>query len=496
MKRRSSGGSIAATLVILAGVALAFGFLVGIVTFGRTRNLLPRNVYIGAVNVGGLTIDQAITRTVSALNEPVILRFKNQVVPMEPEKIDFVVNDAVARVALQQLIAKQQPVAMFPGWLGEQVSGRQPTRTQLDVPFNYSEFKLSTFIAGVSQQISKAIVPATTANGALVAAQDGLALDASETARLVLRALESPNDRLVDLPVDILPADGHSIKALSLVLAATLKSFDDTPGNVSAVYLKDLQTGEEVAINADLSFSSGGWLRLAVALEATRSVDPASRSALQSQLTGALISGSDSAANELLRAIGVGSIETGINQTNAVLHKLGLLSTFISAPWGAAADPVTFMTPGNARSEVAGVRLSPQAQATPSEIGLILETIDQCARSGSGALAVVFTNNIARQQCEALLSTVSQNPANTLLGAGSGATVLHRQSWTDDTHADAALVRSPGGAYIIVVALHGKSLAWNTSATLFTTLARLTYQYFNDGKTPPAVNPGPLPPPQ
>ena len=496
MKRRASESAVAATVVGVAAAALAVGLIVSLFGFGRTRNLLPRGVYLGEVNVGGLTIDQALTRTVSALNEPIILRYQNQVVPMEPRMVDFSVNDAVARLSLQQLLAKQQGLAAYPAWLNELLGARAPAPTLMNTPFNYSEAKLASFLSILSLQINRPVIAATAVNGALSAPQDGLQLNPAETGDLLLKALGSPTQRVVELPVDVIPSEGRSIKALALLVASQFKTFNDTPGNISAVYVKDLRTGEEVAINADLSFSARGWLRVAVALEAARSLEMSTGSPLVNQLNGALVAGSDEAANELLRAIGNGNAAAGINQTNALLRKLGLTSMFIAAPWGVVSDPVSILTPGNGRSEAAGMRLVPDAQSTPAEIGLLLESIDMCANGGSGPLALVFARKVSKPQCDVLMGALAQNPSNVLLGAGSGSAVIHRQSWSDNTHADAALVRSPNGGYIIVAALHGKALDWGATAVTFNRLARSTFAYFNDGKAPADKTPGTLPPAQ
>jgi hypothetical protein len=58
--------------------------------------------------------------------------------------------------------------------------------------------------------------------------------------------------------------------------------------------------------------------------------------------------------------------------------------------------------------------------------------------------------------------------------------VAHKHGFTGDTHADAALVFSPGGDFVLVVFLYRPEwLEWEESAPLIADIATLTYNYFN-----------------
>jgi hypothetical protein len=116
-----------------------------------------------------------------------------------------------------------------------------------------------------------------------------------------------------------------------------------------------------------------------------------------------------------------------------------------------------------------------------------LETIEQC-RNGVGALPLAFEGAFTPAKCTQILELLSRNKINALIEAGSpGASVAHRQSWNETTHGDAALVRSAGGTYLIVVVLHSDApLNWPDTSLLIADIARLTYALFN-GQVPPAV---------
>jgi hypothetical protein len=139
----------------------------------------------------------------------------------------------------------------------------------------------------------------------------------------------------------------------------------------------------------------------------------------------------------------------------------------------------------------------PLAQTTPTEMGLLLEMLEQC-HNGTGGLPLAFGTNINTAKCDQVLSVIGQNNARILIAAASpGATVFRRQSWDANNHGDAALVRSPGGVYVLAVMLHGNSaLNWGETSLVISDIARAVYGYFNNGQTPPAVPALNTPPPQ
>jgi hypothetical protein len=71
-----------------------------------------------------------------------------------------------------------------------------------------------------------------------------------------------------------------------------------------------------------------------------------------------------------------------------------------------------------------------------------------------------------------------------LLNSGVPATaqMAHRPGGNFDTRGDAALVRSPGGDYILVVFLNtaAQNFDWNTANAIMADLSKATYNYFNN----------------
>jgi hypothetical protein len=118
---------------------------------------------------------------------------------------------------------------------------------------------------------------------------------------------------------------------------------------------------------------------------------------------------------------------------------------------------------------------------------VLLERVYQCQRGG-GALLVVYADQFTPEKCAALLDDLAQNSPTdvpSLLRGGvppqEANAVIHRPGGSDDTRADAALITSPGGDYVLVVFLTapGRELNWNAVNPIFNDLAKAAYNYFN-----------------
>ena len=108
--------------------------LVKYAQFNQSRTLLPSNVAIGEVNVGDLSVSEAVSRTANTLQQPIILRYQNETIPVTPEMLEFSVNPVILRLQLDQLIDQQRGIGRFPAWLMGNIAPQH-----LDLPFLYSD---------------------------------------------------------------------------------------------------------------------------------------------------------------------------------------------------------------------------------------------------------------------------------------------------------------------------------------------------------------------
>lgn len=493
MRRQNLPRTRAASAIGIGAGVLGLLLLLGLWRFYATADQLPQNVYLGDVNVSGLTREQALARVNAILKEPVILRHSGQTFPIIPGNVGFTVNEGVANVSIQLVLDAKRGLARFPAWLAASLRPMPSETQRLPAPINYDTQRLGQSLREVAEQINRS--PRAPAPGA--PGQDGLQLAVGDATELIVKALNSSNQRVVDLPVDVVPADPLRLKALSDVMGKTLAAYmQQNPTHIVGMYLKDLRTGEESGQYADVAFGVPGWLRVFAALEATRATGL--EGALRARASAALVNGDDLAYVELLAAGGGADAARGVSSLNANMKKLGFVNTYLNAPPGQRGQPVSIVTDGNTRAQQLGMRLDADAQSTPAEVALLLETLEQC-RAGGGALLLAYAGQLTRERCDTLLTVLAGNDQNALLGNGTeAAQIYRRQSVSASTHADAALVRAPSGSYVLSVVIHAPNGApsWDSSAALMRDLATSSHVYFNAGAAPapkpaPALPPGP-----
>jgi hypothetical protein len=492
MRRRFLNRTVlenAAVILVLLVVAI---LLANVIAFIASRDRLPPATTLGDVDVSGLTVDEAIRTTIARLQEPVVLRYLDQSESLKPETIGFRVNEPVARLQLEALIAGQQGLDKLPAFILRQ-SGA-PARIPL--PYQYSEPQLRAALNELAARYDREARPPVPdlTTGTVTPRQVGALLNLDEAARAVLAAMSSVASRTVDLPVDVMPLGMTGVRSLEPAVLARLKPFTDQPGNLAGVFIKDLRSGEELAINGDVAFSGAGWLKLALILEAYRARALPIPQALREKLEVVSARGGPAEINEVLRMLGDGDAQLGADRVNATLHKLGLRSTFLAQPFDQAVRPPSMVTPANARGDI-NADPDPNAQSTVADIGVLLEMIEQC-RNGAGGMLLAFDDAFSAAECDDMLTVIAKNAFSGPIEAGSGrAVVFHRQAWDERNHGDAALVRSPKGEYVIAVMLHGQGqLDWAETWPIIGDLARLSYGFFNE-EMPPAPPPPASPPP-
>ena len=492
MKRRVTPGSVIKSVLIIAGAVIAAVLLANIVAFLSSRDMVPDETRMSGVDISSLSITDAINRTSRMLQAPVALRYRDAIIQLPPEQVEFQVSDVVARLQLTKLVDSKRGLDQFPDFVL-----RRRTEISMTAPYQYSEQKLVEFLDKVATEHDQSPIIAQPDINKLTLAsgQNGQALDRADSIALIVSALASSESRFVDLPVDIVPGEKTRLGDLGELIKQRIALYT-SGGNVAGVFVKDISNGEEFGLNADVAFSGQGWLRLALVVEAYRAAGATVDPTLTQQLAAIIASGNAQEPNDLLRSLGQGDSQTGVNQLNATLKRLGLVSTFLAQPYGQPSAPAQFITPGNARLD-ANTAPDPNAQSTPAEVSLLMEMLEQC-RTNTGALPLVFPGVYNSARCDLVLQTLGQNGANILLAAGSaGAPTIHRQSWDAYNHGDVALVRSPGGTYVVAVMLHSASpLSWTETSVVISDIGRAAYGFFNKDQVPPPVAALNAPPPQ
>jgi len=174
------------------------------------------------------------------------------------------------------------------------------------------------------------------------------------------------------------------------------------------------------------------------------------------------------------------------------MKKMGLDNTFLAGFFCSAEFPCPLLqkidTPANQRTDVV---TDPDSfnQTTPSDIGMLLSDIYQCAESGGGALIATFPDKLNTEICKQMITFLASDKIGVLIEAGvpEGTQVAHKHGWISDPSSlviknisDAAIVYTPGGNYVLVIyAYHPVQTVWEPVSALFAQMSQAVYNYYN-----------------
>jgi hypothetical protein len=305
-------------------------------------------------------------------------------------------------------------------------------------------------------------------------------------------ALLSIDGRNVDLVVETKEPSKPTLDLLRGMVEGRIREFDGIVG----VHISDPGAPESMEINSEISFSGMSVVKVAVLLEtylhfAGEEPDLETKGWLDKVVTDPV--GSNYWANLLLTLIGEGSATEGARRMTERMRALGLNRTFILQPYRIEGEEPSSE---GAKSGLASPFLNrlaqhtnpdPIIQTSPHDMGLLFQMIYQCGYGG-GPLFDVFPGQITPQGCQEILGFLEKNPVNDWIGAGlpEGTRLAHKHGYTgpevNDTVADAGVVFSPGGDFVIVVFVYA-DVDWlgYGAQPIFIDISRATYNFFNIG---------------
>jgi beta-lactamase class A len=147
-----------------------------------------------------------------------------------------------------------------------------------------------------------------------------------------------------------------------------------------------------------------------------------------------------------------------------------------------------FDTPANTRTDVT---TDPDTynQTTVIEMGMILDDIYQCAKSGGGTFGAVFPGQVTQNECQLMINYLSKNEIGLLIEAGvpGDTRVAHKHGWLTTysdglihTIMDAGIVFTPSGDYVLVIATYDAvQLNFEETNLVFAHLSQAVYNYIN-----------------
>ncbi len=479
------------TLALLGAVGLlAFQ----LVRYSRFRALLPPGTTMGGVPVGGLTRQQAAERLTEVFNQPIELRYGDAVIHVSPAVVGFELDMDTMLAAVEQARGRTGFWRGFWDFLW----GRWPPPPKVPLVAHYSESRLRSYLESeIAARYDQPPLPPQPVVGTVnfKPGQPGLTLDIDSAVPMIERALFSPTERTVDLPLRRVPPPHPSFQNLRVLLQQTAKveGFDGVMG----LYLLDLQTGEEiyfvtdhgkeVPIPPDVSFTAASTIKIPIMVSVFRRIDGTKPPGEEARWLKEMIdkSGNDPADWLMENVI---SRERGPLEVTKDMRTLGLENTFLAGYFYRGAPLLAvFRTPGNQRTDVS-TDPDPYNQTTPAEMGMLLADIYQCAENGGGALVAAFPGEITQAECNSMIDLLANNKIGVLLEASvpEGTRVAHKHGWVSGPDgaihliSDAGIVYTPGGNYILSIYLYRKQvLLWDYGSKLLADLGEAVYNYFN-----------------
>jgi len=473
-------------------IAAVFFSILQFVRFSRLRTTYPGGMTIAEVPVSGLDRQEAAQRLLEAYSLPVELLYEDQAILFEPSICGFDLDLESMLAAADLERTKQSFWVSFWDYLwGQQISS-------LSIPLRatYSELRLRTYLVDeIASRYDKPPSPAIPQPGTVnfVSGTYGTELDLDTTVLLIDTAMQSINNRSVNLPRKQSSPPRPSLQNLETLLKQTidLTGFDGITGlylfNVSTLEEVHFayQEGYEISTNPDIAFTTASIVKIPIMTSIFRRIneddDPEALNLLQKMV---IDSGNDPADWVMERVIHTSLAPLEITED---MKTLGLENTFLAGEFSLGSPLLrVYNTPANQREDVS-TEPDLYNQSTPSDIGMLLEDIYLCADNGQGTFKAVFGDEITQTECQIMIDYLSQNKMPSLLEAGvpDVTEVAHKHGWVTyqgimKTLGDAGIIFSPGGDYILVIFLyHPEQLIWDTSSSLVGQLSAAIYNFYN-----------------
>lgn len=479
-------------------LALIFSALVvsvfELVIYSRLRASFSPGAEIAGISVAGLNQEQAAARISQAYSIPVELHYSDAVIQVKPAMLGFQLD------LTTMMAAADQARISLPFWTGffNYLFNQLPETTAVPLDANIDETALRNYltneIAARYDEPPTAYVPiAGSVN--FEPGTPGKVLDIDRAVDLVSAALKSPSARVVNLTYTQVNSARPSLDNLRVML----KQIIDVSGfdGVSEVYMRDLQTQQELQfayqngenLQPDIAFSAESIIKIPIMVGIFRRIGEPTSADITSLLERMIERSENTAPDELMKTVidpNFGPI--GITDD---MKTLGLDNTFLAGMFYNGAPLLrAYKTPANTRSDI-NTQPDTYSQTAPSDMGMLLDDIYQCADNGGGTFAAVFPGEISQNECKSMLTYLTRNTIGVLIEAGvpEGTQVAHKHGWAIDpadglmhTIGDAAIVYSPNGNYILVVFLsNDNQVVFDDANKIIADISSAVYNYFNIG---------------
>ncbi|MBX3058401.1 MAG: serine hydrolase [Anaerolineae bacterium] len=483
MNRRSTPGAgqwVTVTLLVAASIFL----LVKLFQYATIRSNYPTGLVIAGVDVGGLSKQQTSeVLTNQFIEAPIFIYHREDRFEISPSQAKFQLDLTTMLNQADYERAQQDFWAGFWGFLW----GRPMEVHPVPIAATHDREALRDVLLDIATLMDKPSQPPQPVpqSFSFQYGEAGTRTDIEASFADVEAAFYRPTNResrLVVRPGQVTPPEKNLLVRL---LVNSLQDFEQLHNGVASMFIMDLTSGREIAINEKAPMSGMDMLKVPIVLEMYRVLDQPPTLTQRQHISNTLTATQDNtSANELLKIVsGQDDAYLGAQQVTNSMRQLGLANTFITVPYDDDPRPGTPRpeTEANAAADVR-TRPSPYVQTTAEDMGTLLSMIYYCAEGAGGIFTAVYRDAITADECKTILAFMTQNNIGSLIqeGVPSQVSVAHRHGWIADTHGDAGIVFSPGGDYVIVQFLYKPNwLEWEVSSPLLANMSRATYNYFN-----------------
>lgn len=490
VRRSNSVQRMGSFLLILTAFIL---LTIELILFSRQRANFPPQMVIGGIAVGNLDRQGSAERLLEIYSLPVELHYNDQVILVNPAIWGFEL-DLESMLAAADL---QRTGDSFWTAFWEFLWGTPSTAHAIPLDSNYSESSLRNYLIDeISARYDQPPTIARPYPGTLrfELGNPGTTFDLDEAVFQIENAMNSPSQRVANLPLENISAVRPSFQNLQTLLQQTidLSRFDGLAG----VYLMDLQTAQEIHFlysfgdyfptNPDLAFTAASIIKVPIMVSAYRILDNNSSEEASRLLSEMItLSGNDPADWLMEQFI---DPDRGPLVVTEDMQQLGLENTFLAGLFRPGSHLLQVInTPGNSRADL---DTDPDLynQTSLSDMGMLLADIFQCAETGGGTLRAVFPEEITQAECQNMINLMAGNNLPSLItdGIPEGTRIAHKHGWILDnlglmtTMGDAAIVFTPTGNYVLVIFLyHPVQLIWETESVLIGDLSEAIYNFYN-----------------
>jgi beta-lactamase class A len=477
---------ILSATMILAGLAL---FGIELAGFSQRETLLAEDVTVGGVEVGGMTVNAAVTTWEQIFNQPIVLRYGDAPpIILEPASIDWRLNSNTMRANAQASTGD-----FWPRFLAH-LTGTELERQGATVPLlaDYQEGLLRNFLEDIAQRYDRApgspgydVATLTVFEGT-----PGAQLDIEEAIDRIDAALRHPVNRVVELPIGDSAASKPTLDLLRRLIIDYLDTqgfIFDAPDSVASIFIQDLQTGEELNILGDVAYSAASTMKVPILVDFYRHLDVPPSQDEAFIMANSLLCSRNSSTNLLLRLIGEADILAGVRSVSETAQQLGAKNTYINAPFveGVAGEQFGSTTaPATSPNPDYNTDPDPFNQTTAEDLGTMYSLIYDCANYGSGLMTAFSGGEFTQTECRQMLELMSGNDLLRLLQGGlpAGTRISHKNGWLTETVGDAGIVYSPNGRNYVISVFIWEDTGFQNFERLWPLvedISRAAYNYFN-----------------